>query len=206
MLCLSFVPLLALVLGAAFSQDTPKKRCTLSKYGFPVPHELQAVWKMKKEFEAIVTSSGFKCNTTLFHQKWETAELSVEDRLTLVKAELDLAVTVLEGLANPTSAETHQQPLAFLTQAQKDVQDCMENNSSPEPSGKLKRWLHKLEMAKNSETNGLKACTIFHLFQFLYDLKCAALQKQCTTKAVVSCMALTGPKGCPKTHPKDGEK
>ncbi|XP_009702960.1 PREDICTED: LOW QUALITY PROTEIN: interferon lambda-3-like, partial [Cariama cristata] len=183
MLCLNFVPLLALVLGAAFSQDTPKKRCTLSKYGFPVPHELQAVWKMKKEFEAIVTSSGFKCNTTLFHQKWETAELSVEDRLTLVKAELDLAVTVLE--ASPTTRlPIFFQPLAFLTQAQKDVQDCVSVlPPSPEPSGKLKRWLHKLEMAKNSETNGLKACTIFHLFQFLYDLKCAALQKQCTTKA-----------------------
>lgn len=62
MLCVSFTPLLALVLGAslgaAFPQDALKKSCSLSKYQFLVPHELKAVQKMKEQFVSTAGNGG----------------------------------------------------------------------------------------------------------------------------------------------------
>ncbi|XP_061204016.1 interferon lambda-3-like [Neopsephotus bourkii] len=186
MLSLSFILLLALVvgtsLGAAIPQDALKRRCSLSKYQFLVPHELKAVQKMKEHFEDIMLLSGQKCNTRLFHRKWSTPELSVPDRVMLVEAELDLAITVLALPAAPRLAELRQQPLAFLTQAREDLRGCVAMEAtSYHPSGKLRHWLQRLQMAKETETAGcLEASAILHLFQVLNDLRCAALQEQCT--------------------------
>uniref|UniRef100_A0A8C4TWV2 IFNL3 protein n=1 Tax=Falco tinnunculus TaxID=100819 RepID=A0A8C4TWV2_FALTI len=186
MLCLGFTPLLALVLGAslgvAFPQDALKKSCSLSKYQFPVPHELKAVQKMKVHFEAIMHQSNRRCNTRLFHRKWNPAELSVHDRMMLVEAELDLATTMLGLSAAPKFAETRQQPLAFLTQAREDLRGCLAMEApSHQPSGKLRHWLQKLQVAKDTETTScLEASTILHLFQVLNDLRCTALREQCT--------------------------
>ncbi|KAF1498567.1 Interferon lambda-3, partial [Eudyptula minor novaehollandiae] len=186
MLCVSFTPLLALVLGAslgaAFPQDALKKSCSLSKYQFLVPHELKAVQKMKEQFEDIMLLSDRKCNTRLFHRKWNTAELSVPDRVMLAEAELDLATAMLGLPTAPKFAETRQRPLAFLTQAREDLRGCMAMEAPlHQPSGKLRHWLHKLQTAKKTETVGcLEATTILHLFQVLNDLRCTALREQCT--------------------------
>ncbi|NXS39845.1 IFNL3 protein, partial [Balaeniceps rex] len=186
MLRLGFTPLLVLVLGtspgAAFPQDALKKSCSLSKYQFLVPHELKAVQKMKDQFEAIMLLSDRKCNTRLFHRKWNTAELPVPDRVMLVEAELDLATAMLGLPATPRFAETRQRPLAFLSQAREDLRDCMAREApSHQPSGKLRHWLQKLQLAKKTETIGcLEASAILHLFQMLNDLRCAALREQCT--------------------------
>ncbi|NXV99112.1 IFNL3 protein, partial [Fregetta grallaria] len=213
MLHLGFTPLLALVLGAslgaAFPQNALKKSCSLSKYQFLVPHELKAVQKMKEQFEDIMLLSDRNCNTRLFHRKWNTAELSVPDRVMLVEAELDLATAMLVLPAAPGFAETRQRPLAFLTQAREDLRGCMATEApSHQPSGKLRHWLQKLQTAKKmvsqaskgegvsgcwlspeltrlfsplQETTGcLEASAILHLFQVLNDLRCAALREQCT--------------------------
>ncbi|XP_009460519.1 PREDICTED: interferon lambda-3-like [Nipponia nippon] len=53
--------------------------------------------------------------------------------------------------------------------------------ATDQPSGKLRRWLQKLQMAKETETTScLEASAIIHVFQVLDDLKCAALQEQCS--------------------------
>ncbi|NWS71868.1 IFNL3 protein, partial [Crotophaga sulcirostris] len=181
-LYLTLVLVLGASLGAAFPTDKPKKSCSLSKYRFLVPHELKAVQKMKEQFEEIMLLSDRKCNTRLFHRKWKIAELSVPDRVMLVEAELDLTTTVLELPAAPRFAETRQEPLTFLTQAREDLRACMATESpSHQPSGKLRHWLQKLQMAKETETSGcLEASAILHLFQVLNDLRCAALRQQCT--------------------------
>ncbi|NXL49964.1 IFNL3 protein, partial [Podilymbus podiceps] len=183
MLCLSLTPLLVLALGAslgaAFPQDALKKSCSLSKYQFLMPHELKAVQKMKEQFEDTMLLSDRKCNTRLFHRKWNTAELSVPDRVTLVEAELDLAIAMLSLPTTPKFAEARQRPLAFLTQAREDLRGCM-GTEAPSSSGKLRHWLQKLQMAKKTETvSCLEASAILHLFQVLNDLRCAALREQC---------------------------
>ncbi|NXL66315.1 IFNL3 protein, partial [Chordeiles acutipennis] len=166
-------------LGAAFPQDTPKKNCNLSKYQSFLPQETRAVQKMKEQFEEIMLLSDRQCNIRLFHRKWKTAELLVPDRMKLVEAELDFAIDMLELPAEPKFNETRQQPLFFLTQAREDVRDCLPTGHVP--PGKLRHWLQKLEMAKETETSGcLEASAILHLFQMLNDLRCAALRERCT--------------------------
>ncbi|NXE27530.1 IFNL3 protein, partial [Ardeotis kori] len=183
---LGFMLLLALALGAslgaAFPRDALKKSCSLSKYQFLVPHELKAVQKMKEQFEDIMLLSDRKCNTRLFHRKWNIAELSVPDRVMLVEAELDLATAMLMLPADPAFSKTRQQPLTFLTQAREDLRGCVATEApSHQPSGKLRHWLQKLQTAKKTETTGcLEASAILHLFQMLNDLRCAALREQCT--------------------------
>ncbi|NWR60320.1 IFNL3 protein, partial [Bucorvus abyssinicus] len=183
MLCLGFILLLALgsSLGAAFPRDALKKSCSLSKYQFLAPHELDAVQKMKDQFKNIMLLLDLKCHTKLFHRNWNTAELSVPDRMMLVEAELDLATATLGLPTGPMFAKTHQRPLAFLTQAQEDLRGCMATeNPSHQPSRKLRHWLQKLEMAKKTETTGcLEASAILHISQVLHDLRCAALQERC---------------------------
>ncbi|XP_010282369.1 PREDICTED: interferon lambda-3-like [Phaethon lepturus] len=186
MLCLSFTPLLALVLGAslgaAFPWDALKKSCSLSKYQFLMPLELKAVQKMKDQFEEITPLSDRKCNIRLFHRKWNTAELSVPDRVMLVEAELDFATAMLGLPTIPRFTKMRQRPLAFLTQAREDLRGCMATEApSHQPSGKLRHWLQKLQTAKKTETAGcLEASAILHLFQVLNDLRCTALREQCT--------------------------
>ncbi|XP_075287180.1 interferon lambda-3-like [Opisthocomus hoazin] len=185
MLHLGVAPLLLLVLGAslgaAFPRGALKKSCSLSKYQFLEPSELKAVQKMKEQFEDIMLLSERKCNSRLFHRKWSPAELSVPDRVLLVEAELDLATAILGLPATPRFAETRKRPLAFLTQAREDLRGCMPTEaSSHHPSGKLRHWLQKLQVAKKTETTGcLEASSIFHLFQVLNDLRCAALREHC---------------------------
>ncbi|XP_010183874.1 PREDICTED: interferon lambda-3-like [Mesitornis unicolor] len=186
MLHLGFTPLLMLALGASlgatFPQGALQKSCSLSKYRFLAPHELKAVQKMKEQFEGIMLLSELKCNTRVFRRKWNTAELSVPDRVMLVEAELDLTIAMLGLPTTPEFAETHQRPLAFLTQAREDLRGCMAMKAPlHQPSGKLRHWLQKLQTAKETETTGcLEASTIIHIFQVLDDLRCAALQEQCT--------------------------
>ncbi|XP_062435341.1 interferon lambda-3-like [Rhea pennata] len=172
--------LLASLVGA-FPHDTLRKSCGLSKYRFLLPSELKAVQNLKEQFEKTMLSSDRKCNTRVFHRKWSTAKLSVPDRMILVEAELDLVTAVLGRLEAPGLAEAHLQPLALLTQAQEDLRGCMSIEApTHQPSGKLRHWLHKLEMAKQMETAGcLEASAILHLFQVLNDLKCVALGEHC---------------------------
>lgn len=186
MVCYGVTIILVGTLGSllvgAFPQVTPKKSCSLSKYQFPAPLELKAVWRMKEQFEDIMLLTNRKCNTRLFHRKWDIAELSVPDRITLVEAELDLTITVLTNPTTQRLAETCQQPLAFLTQVREDLRDCLALEApSHQPSGKLRHWLQKLETAKKKETAGcLEASAILHIFQVLNDLRCAAQREDCT--------------------------
>ncbi|NXN34259.1 IFNL3 protein, partial [Nycticryphes semicollaris] len=185
MLHLSFILLLALLpaasFGAAFPQDALKQGCSLFKYHFLEPHEMKAMHKMKDHFGSMLQSDR-RCNTRLFQRKWKPAELSVPDRMMLVKTELDLITDMLGLLNDPSFTETHQRPLAFLTQAQEDLRVCMATEApSHQPSKKLRHWLQKLHIAKKTETTGcLEASAILHVFQVLNDLRCAALREQCT--------------------------
>uniref|UniRef100_A0A8C3JFD8 IFNL3 protein n=1 Tax=Calidris pygmaea TaxID=425635 RepID=A0A8C3JFD8_9CHAR len=159
---LLFAWLSAANFGAAFPQDALKKGCSLFKYRFLEPQEMKAMKKMTDHFVI-----------------W--SHLQVPDRMMLVKAELDLVTDMLELLDNPSFTETHQRPLAFLTQAQEDLRVCMATEApSHQPSKKLRHWLQKLQIAKKTETTGcLTASAIFHLFQVLDDLRCAAGREPC---------------------------
>ncbi|NXO05100.1 IFNL3 protein, partial [Rhinopomastus cyanomelas] len=185
MIPLGFTPLLALALAAslstAFPRDAPKG-CSLSKYQFLAPLEMKAVQKMKQHFEDIVLLSDRQCKSRLFHRKWNVAELSVPDRMVLVAAELDFTTAMLGLPAEPAFAETRQRPLAFLSQAREDLRVCMATEApSHQPSGRLRHWLQKLQVAKKTETTGcLEASAILHIFYVLNDLRCAALREQCT--------------------------
>ncbi|NWI21329.1 IFNL3 protein, partial [Crypturellus soui] len=193
--------LLGTSLVGAFPHEAPRKSCGLSKYRFLLPSELKAMREMKEKFEETMLLSNRKCNTRIFHRKWNTAELSVPDRVLLVEAELELVMEALEHPAAPGLAERRRRPLSFLAQAREDLRGCV--NASPrspalpgatpglagalttqapahQPSGKLRHWLHKLDTAKRRETDGcLEASAILHLFQVLSDLKCAALREEC---------------------------
>ncbi|XP_014807448.1 PREDICTED: interferon lambda-3-like [Calidris pugnax] len=178
---LLFAWLSAANFGAAFPQDALKKGCSLFKYRFLEPQEMKAMMKMKEHFEGIPLPSDHRCNIRLFHRKWESEELSVPDRMMLVKAELDLITDMLELLDDHSFTETHQRPLALLTQAQEDLRVCMATEApSHQPSKKLRHWLQKLQIAKKTETTScLTSSAIFHLFQVLDDLRCAAGQEPC---------------------------
>ncbi|XP_074001947.1 interferon lambda-3-like [Numenius arquata] len=186
MLRLGFIVLFAWLsaanFGAAFPRDALKKGCSLFKYHFLEPHEMKAMRKMKEHFEDITQQSDRSCNTRLFHRKWNSVELSVPDRMMLVKAELDLVTDMLGLLNDPSFIETHRRPLAFLTQAQEDLRVCMATEApSHQPSKKLRHWLQKLQIAKKTETTGCpEASAILHLFQVLDDLQCAARREPCT--------------------------
>ncbi|XP_051479531.1 interferon lambda-3-like [Apus apus] len=185
MLHLGLPALLALALVGslvgAFPRNALKQGCSLSKYQFLLPRELKAVQQMKEQFEGIMLLSDRKCNARLFHRKWSTAELSAPDRVMLVEAELDLAISVLCLPTTPSFAETRQRPLAFLTQAREDLRSCVATEApSHQPSKKLRHWLQKLQAAKRTESAGcLEASTILHLFQVLNDLRCVALREEC---------------------------
>ncbi|NXB69792.1 IFNL3 protein, partial [Donacobius atricapilla] len=170
MLCLSLTPLLLLVLGvslgAAFPHDTLRKGCRLSKYQNIAQEEQKAVDKMRQEFV-----NNHKCNTRLFHRKWNAVDLPMSDRVVLVAAELNLTTAMLELPATPSFAEVRRRPLDFFTQAREDVQGCVSVPPravprassagllltppllSPQvdpwhqPSGRLRHWLHKLQAA-----------------------------------------------------------
>lgn len=62
MLCLSFTPLLVLVLGvslgAAFPQGALRKSCSLSKYKFITRHEMKAARKMMEHFVSTTGNLG----------------------------------------------------------------------------------------------------------------------------------------------------
>uniref|UniRef100_A0A8C0E6K6 IFNL3 protein n=1 Tax=Bubo bubo TaxID=30461 RepID=A0A8C0E6K6_BUBBB len=169
MLHLVLTLLLALVLqtslGAVIPHNTLNKSCYLSKYRFPVFHETNAVLRMREKF---VSTTG----------NWG---LWVPDRVMLVKAELNLTTTVLELPAAPSFAKTRQQPLAFLTQVQNDLQCWMDTEApSHEPSEKLSRWLNNLQTARETKTHScLEASAIRHIFEVLNDLRCVAFEEQC---------------------------
>ncbi|XP_031970799.1 interferon lambda-3-like isoform X1 [Corvus moneduloides] len=156
MLCLSLTPLLVLVLGvslgAAFPHDTLRKGCRLSKYQNIAPEEQKAVDKMRKEFV-----NNHKCNTRLFHRKWNAVDLPMSDRVVLVAAELNLTTAMLELPAVPSFAEVRRRPLDFFTQAREDVRGCVD--PSHQPSGRLRHWLHKLQAAMRavSQASGVTA-------------------------------------------------
>ncbi|NWJ09095.1 IFNL3 protein, partial [Crypturellus undulatus] len=189
--------LLGTSLVGAFPHKAPRKSCGLSKYRFLLPSELKAMREMKEKFEETMLLSNRKCNTRIFHRKWNTAELSVPDRVLLVEAELELVMEALERPAAPGLAEWRRRPLSFLAQAREDLRGCVgvspHSPSLPglagtlatqapahQPSGKLRHWLHKLDTAKRRDTDGcLEASAILHLFQVLSDLKCAALREEC---------------------------
>ncbi|XP_074728458.1 interferon lambda-3-like [Strix uralensis] len=185
MLHLVLTLLLALVLqtslGAVIPHNTLKKSCYLSKYRFPVFHETNAVLRMREKFKATKPLADRKCTGNIFHRNWDMAKLSVPDRVMLVKAELNLTITVLELPAAPSFAKTRQQPLAFLTQVQNDLQCWMDTEApSHEPSEKLSRWLNNLQTARETKTNScLEASAIRHIFEVLNDLRCVAFEEQC---------------------------
>ncbi|XP_053803533.1 interferon lambda-3-like [Vidua chalybeata] len=182
MLHLSLTPLLVLVLGvslgAAFPHDTLSKDCRLSKYQNIAQEEQQAVDKMRQEFV-----NNHKCNTRLFHRKWNAVDLPMSDRVLLVAAELNLTTAMLELPAAPGFAEVRRRPLDFFRHAREDVRGCVSVDPSHQPSGRLRHWLHKLQAAMRAETPGSRAClratAILHVLQVLDNLRCAALQDKC---------------------------
>uniref|UniRef100_A0A8C8AXZ4 IFNL3 protein n=1 Tax=Otus sunia TaxID=257818 RepID=A0A8C8AXZ4_9STRI len=162
--------LLAMVLqtslGAVIPHNTLKKSCYLSKYRFPVFHETKAVLRMREKFVSTAGNGG----------------LWMPDRVMLVKAELNLTTSMLELPATPSFNKTRQQPLAFLTQVQNDLQCWMDTEApSHKPSEKLSCWLNNLQIARETKTNScLEASAIRHIFEVLNDLRCVAFEEQCS--------------------------
>uniref|UniRef100_A0A8D0FAV7 IFNL3 protein n=1 Tax=Strix occidentalis caurina TaxID=311401 RepID=A0A8D0FAV7_STROC len=187
MLHLVLTLLLALVLqtslGAVIPHNTLKKSCYLSKYRFPVFHETNAVLRMREKFVSTTGNGGLWAGQGHGRGDAEFKTLSdkVPDRVMLVKAELNLTTTMLELPAAPSFAKTRQQPLAFLTQVQNDLQCWMDTEApSHEPSEKLSRWLSNLQTARETKTNScLEASAIRHIFEVLNDLRCVAFEEQC---------------------------
>ncbi|XP_062362623.1 interferon lambda-3-like [Cinclus cinclus] len=179
MLCLSLMPLLVLVLGvslgAAFPHDTLQKGCRLSKYQSIAEEEQEAVDKMRQAFV-----NNHKCNTRLFHRKWNAVNLPMSDRVVLVAAELNLTTAMLELPAVPSFVEVRRQPLDFFSNAREDVRGCVSVDPAHQPSGRLRHWLHKLQEAMRTVSRAcLRATTILHVLQVLDNLRCAALQDKC---------------------------
>ncbi|XP_030919357.1 interferon lambda-3-like [Geospiza fortis] len=181
MLRLSLAPLLVLVLGvslgAAFPHDTLGKGCRLSQYQSIAPEQQLAVDRMRQEF---VTTH--KCNTKLFHRKWNAVNLPMSDRVLLVAAELNLTTAMLGLPAAPSFAELCREPLHFFRTAREAVQGCVSVDPSHQPSGRLRHWLHKLQNAMRASPESrecLRATTILHVLQVLDNLRCAALQDKC---------------------------
>uniref|UniRef100_A0A8D2N0P3 IFNL3 protein n=1 Tax=Zonotrichia albicollis TaxID=44394 RepID=A0A8D2N0P3_ZONAL len=177
MLHLGLAPLLVLVLGvslgAAFPHGIPGKGCRLSQYQSIAPEQRHAVHRMRDEFE-----TTHKCNTKLFHRKWNAVNLPVSDRVLLVAAELNLTTAMLGLPAAPAFAELCREPLHFFRSAREAVQGCVD--PSHQPSGRLRHWLHKLQNAMRAESaECLRATTILHVLQVLDNLRCAALQDKC---------------------------
>lgn len=98
----------------------------------------------------------------------------MSDRVVLVVAELNLTTAMLELPAAPSFAEVRQRPLEFFSHAREDVRGCVSTSPSPcpspcpsqlrwgllltpplslqvdpshQPSGRLRHWLHKLQVA-----------------------------------------------------------
>ncbi|XP_053899589.1 interferon lambda-3-like [Malaclemys terrapin pileata] len=132
------------------------KKCHLSKYKSLPPRELETFKNVKDRFEDIVLLSNRKCNTKIFHRNWEVKELSVHDRMILVKEELHLVIDVLENFEDPSLSEPLVRPLEILRHIREDLKIC--------------------------ETPGcLEASVILNLFRLLNnDLKCAAYMESCT--------------------------
>ncbi|KAF4791138.1 hypothetical protein TURU_133595 [Turdus rufiventris] len=179
MSCLSLTPMLVLVLmlgvslGAAFPHGTLRKDCRLSKYQTIASEEKEAANKMKHEFV-----NNHKCNTRLFHRKWNAVNLPMSDRVLLVVAELNLTIAMLELPAEPSFAEVRRQPLKFFDQARADVLGCVD--PAHQPSGRLRHRLHKLQEAMRTEsTECLRASTMLNVLQVLDNLQCAALRHHC---------------------------
>ncbi|NWT04935.1 IFNL3 protein, partial [Mionectes macconnelli] len=183
MQCLHLTSLLVLVLGvslgAAFPYNTLRKGCSLFKYRQIMVHEKKAVEKMQKEFQRKIRQPGRNCNIWLFDREWMPAHLSVPDRVVLVEAELDLTITMLQLSTHPGFTKTRQRPLAFLTQAREDLRGCVA--PSHQPSGEVSQWLRDLQAAMQKENIGcLEDYAIRHVLEVLDDLRCAALQEQCS--------------------------
>ncbi|NWI87604.1 IFNL3 protein, partial [Pitta sordida] len=181
MLCLKLFALLVLVLGvslgAAFPRHSPRRGCSLFKYKKLPHHDKKAVRKMKDEFEHIRRPAR-NCHTLPFDREWKPADLSLPDRVLLAEAELNFTITMLQFPSHPSFAEAHQEPLAFLARARKDLQGCVA--PSHQPSEKLRHWLHNLQEAMKTETHPcLENYAINHIFEVLGHLKCAACQEEC---------------------------
>ncbi|NWZ06712.1 IFNL3 protein, partial [Agelaius phoeniceus] len=193
MLHLGLTPLLVLVLGvslgAAFPHDTLGKGCRLSQYQSIAPEQRHAVDRMRQEFFLSLSLglylqvTNHKCNTKLFHRKWNAVNLPMSDRVLLVAAELNLTTAMLGLPAAPGFAELCREPLHFFRTAREAVQGCplsLQVDPSHQPSGRLRHWLHKLHNAMRAEsTECLRATTILHVLQVLDNLRCAALQDKC---------------------------
>ncbi|NXA05455.1 IFNL3 protein, partial [Sapayoa aenigma] len=181
MLCLHITPLLVLVLGvslgAALPQHTPRRGCSLLKYQKLVPDNLKAVQKMQEEFVSIVGNRG--CGLDPSPGRFCP---QLPDRVVLAEAELDFTTTMLQFPTRPSFAEMHQEALAFLAQAREDLRGCplsLQVAPAHQPSGKLRHWLQKLQVAMKTETIPcLQGYAMHHVFEVLQDLKCAALQEQ----------------------------
>ncbi|NXK37455.1 IFNL3 protein, partial [Piprites chloris] len=183
MLCLHLTPLLVLVLGvslgAAFPHDTLRKGCSLFRYRQIMVHEKKAVERMQKEFQRKIRQPGRNCNIWLFDREWMPAQLSVPNRVVLVEAELNFTIRMLQLSTHPSFTKTRQRPLGFLTQAREDLRGCVA--PSHQPSGELSQWLQDLQVAMETENTGcLEDYAIRHVLEVLDDLKCAALQEQCS--------------------------
>ncbi|XP_064291586.1 interferon lambda-3-like [Passer domesticus] len=177
MLRLSLATLLVLVLGvspgAAFPHDAPGNGCRPSKYQHIPPKQQQALSNMRHE-----VMKDHKCNTKLFHRKWNAVNLPMSDRVLLVAAELNLTIAMLELPASPSFAEARRQPLEFFRNAREDVLGCVDPGL--QPSGKLRRWLHRLQEALRTESTAcLRATTIPFVMQVQDNLRCWALQDKC---------------------------
>uniref|UniRef100_A0A663M1X3 Interferon lambda-3-like n=1 Tax=Athene cunicularia TaxID=194338 RepID=A0A663M1X3_ATHCN len=182
MLHLVLTLLLALVLqtslGAVIPHTTPEKSCYLSKYQLLVSHETEAVLRMRDKFMDTKPLADRNCTGNIFHREWNMMDLSVPDRVMVVKAELSLTTTVLEFHDTSDFAEMRKQPLAFLTQVQNDLQ-CWVSAPLHEPSEEVSHWLNQLQNTREMKTNScLEASAIRHIFEVLNDLRCVAFQEQ----------------------------
>ncbi|XP_044887613.1 interferon lambda-3-like isoform X2 [Mauremys mutica] len=167
----------------AFRKGAQMKKCHLSKYKFLPPRELETFKNVKDRFEDIMLLSDRKCNTKIFHRNWEVKELSVHNRVILVKEELHLVIDVLENIGDPGLSELLGRPLEILRHIREDLKSCTRHQpDNHQCSRRLTSWLQKFHAAKKMETPGcLEASVVLYLFRLLNeDLKCAAYMEACT--------------------------
>ncbi|XP_028715023.1 interferon lambda-2 [Peromyscus leucopus] len=183
--------LVTVVLGLATAASVPPSKPTPARTGCHIgifqsvsPWELGVFKKAKDALEELLLQKDVRCSTNPFPSSWKLGQLQVQERPRALQAELALTLKVLENMTDSALVPILDQPLHTLRHIHSQLQACTQPQPTAEPrpvSGRLSRWLHRLQEAQRKETPScLEASVTSNLFRLLTrDLKCVASGDQC---------------------------
>ncbi|XP_074073406.1 interferon lambda-3-like [Macrotis lagotis] len=156
--------------------------CQISQFKSLSPRELEAFRVAKEAYEKSMLQTERKCSSKFFHRNWDFRKIPLSDRLTVLKAELNLTLEVLKAMKKPDLEKVLAQPLQTLSHINQEIQNCVTSMPSGEHKspGRLKQWLHRLNEAKKESRDCLEASIMLNLFRLLnHDLRCVAYGDLC---------------------------